>query len=841
MSVEWTLRPGISGWQSGMSAGVLLLALAGFQPAEACGPDFPNWLLSEGDQAVLVAPQGDFAAELARMNLARPRVHAIAPKIPGAYSAQSLEADLADLRRALKQAGTPDPAATIVCSEHQRQRELINDWIDARRAWKESHPNEGGLSADSSQPAGPVFPSVMVVEGLPNEFADYFEGFIAWHNPAIPDKQAARTAWERLFARPEAQRRYRSTWAAFMLGKSWEETAPEKALTYFKEVRDLARQGYHDSLGLAAASLGLEAKVYLQQKNYRAAIETYLQQMAAGDPTATNSLATAAEKALASGSDLLRSLAKNLQTQKVITAFVISRPLDSALYSSTSADQTAGTEAVRSPTACWLQAAEEAEIRDMDSAEAWALAAYRADHMEQASRWIRRARNSPLTQWLQAKLLLRAGKLQSAATLLARIAPLFPIIHEGTNAPAPADRKDTLTVSGDAYAYWRTSAERQFHGELGVLQLSRGEYVEALDSLLNAGFWMDAAYVAERVLTLDELKNYVDRFWPAATADQEAQERKQWGASDVSPVLLREQIRYLLARRLTRESQGDQARDYYPAIWLSAFDQLMIGLSAGWDESAQPAERAAALFRAALITRTNGMELIGTEVAPDWHYDLGAYDYGVTGEDRGSNALAVVVRPSQDELRRNAQHHPDPNVRFQYRYQAALLAWEAAKLLPDNHDQTAFILWQGGCFLKSRDPQTADLFYKALVHRNRKTALGAEADRQRWFPQLDENGNLVPKKDKAPEPEQSPEVQEIEQSSPAAEPLLTVPVPSPVESAGIRGYEYAVRVGDSLASIARGFTTAGVPVTAESILLANPEIDPERIRVGQKILILAER
>jgi len=47
-----------------------------------------------------------------------------------------------------------------------------------------------------------------------------------------------------------------------------------------------------------AKSLGLEARTYLQQENYETAIETYLAQMASGDPTATNSLATAAAKAL---------------------------------------------------------------------------------------------------------------------------------------------------------------------------------------------------------------------------------------------------------------------------------------------------------------------------------------------------------------------------------------------------------------------------------------------------------------------------------------------------------------------------------------------------------------
>jgi tetratricopeptide (TPR) repeat protein len=681
---------------------------------------------------VLVAPTGNFAAELARINLAGARVRAIPPEPAGKhltqteYFVQSEAAELADLRRALKQGNVPEAEASRICREHQRQRRHLAELTEM--AWI---PNGSVPHVDREQvPSTPV--SLEVVNGLPPEFADYFQGFIAWQHPALTDRQAARVDWERVLARPESERRYKSTWAAFMLGKSWEKDDPEKAISYFKQVRQLARQGFHDTLGLAAASLGLEARVYLQQTNYGAAIEMYLEQMASGDPTATNSLAFAAEMALGNGLDSVRPLAKNPRTRKVITACVISRRLNEFVFT---ADQ-AG--APQSPTGNWLLAVEEAGIKDMDSAEALALAAYRVNDMDTAGRWINRAPSSPLCQWLQAKILLRAGNLPKAAAFLARIAPLFPIIHEGTNGPVPLDRKDTLTVGTNPR--FRMSAERQVHGELGVLRLARGEYAQALDSLLNAGFWMDAAYVAERVLTLEELQAYVDRFWPPATPDQTAEQQQSIG--EVCPTRLREQIRYLLARRLTRELHGERARPYYPTAWVGAFDQLAATLRVGWNQASPAAERAQALFQAALITRTNGMELIGTEVAPDWHYHLGAYEEGVTGEARGSDRFAEVVRPSNDELRRNAEHHADPELRFHYRYQAASLAWEAARLLPDNTDRTAFILWQGGSFLRNRDPQFADLFYKALVSRNRKTLLGAEADRQRWFPTLDRDGKI---------------------------------------------------------------------------------------------------
>ncbi len=47
--------------------------------------------------------------------------------------------------------------------------------------------------------------------------------------------------------------------------------------------------------------------------------------------------------------------------------------------------------------------------------------------------------------------------------------------------------------------------------------MSRGDYADALQSLLEAGsdHWLDAAYVAERVLTLDELTGFANRHVPS--------------------------------------------------------------------------------------------------------------------------------------------------------------------------------------------------------------------------------------------------------------------------------------------------------------------------------------
>lgn len=818
----------------------------GFQvaPVQACGPEFPNNLLSGGDAAVLIAPQASFARELVRMKLVPSRFQA--SETTNSFATEATIAELADLASALKKSELASPQCAELQTNLAVLRARLETFIEGMNASENSRSwtyDEQGRRLSEASIAPPEFPTFMIPEHLPAEFADYLEGALAWHNPALPDKGLARQAWQRLLDRPPAERRYKSTWAAFMLGKSLEQDDPASAIRYFQQVRELAQKGFKDSLGLAAASLGLEAHVELRQKHFEKAISLYLDQLATGDSSSTNSLRVAAGEALAAGPVKLRSLAKNPRTQRIITAYVISQPLDELGSDSETSENSNSSRTIRN----WLAAVEAAEVRDVESAEELALAAYRANEMDLATRWLKRAPQSPVAQWLQAKLLLRAGKLNEAAAILAKVAQTFPVAPLQTNDVPPLALKDTLYIVNWGAWLNRMPIERQVLGELGVLRLTRREYVQALDALLNAGFWMDAAYVAERVLNLDELKDYVDAHWPTVSAAQAAEEEQKYPLDELCPAKLRSQIRYLLARRLTRAFRSGEARAYYPSQCLEQFDELVRALNVGWDETQPRDSRASAFFEAAVLTRTNGMELIGTEVAPDWHIHDGTFDDGVTAEDRATNENAAVVVASADELQRNEAHHADPELRFHYRYQAAALAWEAAKLMPNNSDDTARVLYTAGSWLKYRDPHTADLFYKALVRRNRKTALGAEADRERWFPQLDSNGNVVirtPAKIQTElvtpdEPASSPD--DANKGAETAEALMTDGADSQEHDAASdesgKHYVYTVQKGDSLAAIVQALAALGSDASIADILHANPRLDPAKLLVGQKLLI----
>ncbi len=819
-----------------------LLAVVGFPAVRACGPNFPNFLLEDADRSALVAPEARFDDELERMHLVT-TAHRAQPT-PN-HPQQTLETELADLRAALQKSGMPQPECEDIIGRHSAERQKIVP----------IPVSDPGVSADKS-PFAPgdafvLWPdparisrlesvSPQVVAGLPGEFADYFRGSIAWHRGDVP---TARNDWLALLRRPALERPFKSTWAAFMLGKSWEEDDRAQAIAYFRSVRELAGQGFADSSGLAAASLGWEARLHWRDGRFTEATDLYLEQAAAGDRIAYLSLRFVGSEALNRGNEVLKPMARHPRAQRVVTAYVISGgfrkpPIDIdgpvkdaaiRILEKASAKvpglptPTPAWHHFREPVLLWLDAVEKAGVIDVDSADQLALAAYQAGQMEVARRWLDRAPRTAAARWLQAKLLLRDGKVDEAAALLASVARLFPVeppMSSRTNAPSKSRLIDNLYVNAGQFLDYQTvSVAEQTRAETGLFQLSRRQYTEALDALLHSSpdYWMDAAYVAERVLKLDELQVYVDRHWPAVATQAKLKTQDRDTGSPARDTTTSERIRYLLGRRLARLHRFDEARVYFPENLLPVYDQL----AAGWRDSRKTdspmAGRAGNLLQAAQVTRQYGLELIGTEVEPDWRIHEGNFQEGVTVAARermqSSNHLAAAT----EEIERAHSHGVEPDVRWHYRQQAAVLAWEAgqllrdapgsgqspmeraaalfaaakfthdhdiglmharrtsatnrmtsptpavatssdvlwqggftsaalaweaARLIPDNSDETARILCMGGTWIKVVDPQAADLLYKALVRRCRRTAIGAEADRLRWFPRLDGDGLL---------------------------------------------------------------------------------------------------
>jgi hypothetical protein len=793
-----------TGWQPALRWGIAAVVMIAACSSLACGPWFPNNMLDRGDAAVLVAPIADFYGELDRIPANPTSVRAVV-STPNSYTEDTLQAELADLRAALKASGKSSNEVERIVLSHAEQRAKMQKFSDTFTEWKSTAPVEvvdGEFKRGAPLELPPAFPSPAVVDGLPGEFADYFRGAIAWSNPNASDKSAARTEWEHLLNRTPEERHYKSTWAAYMLGRSWEAEDPRKAREYYQQVRALAAQGFADTSGLAAASIGWEARLALKENKFDTALDLYLQQYVAGSAGAAESLMFSVAKIVDIGPKAMAPLVQNPQARRLITAYLISRhPYD---------DDAAG---VRESAKAWLEIVEQANIKDVESAEEFALAAYQADDMDAAIRWVNRAGNSPTAQWLTAKLLLRAGKVERATQILSQVVNSFPAAFSTNDATSLGDSL-FIVNRGEGE---RVAPGRYILGELGALRLSRREYVQALDLLLRGDFTTDADYVADRVLTTDELKSYVDASWPAIPPSSD----KSKSEAEIQIEVTTAHIRHLLARRLTRESHGLEARPYFPEEWLPAYERLMAALNDGWNESLPGEQRAASLRAAAYIARTNGMELMATEADPDWHSSDGEFGWRFQFNYRCTNEESTVVAVSAEELKRDDESKPEPDKRFHYRYQAATLAWEAAKFMPNNSDDTARLLCDAGSWLKAQDPDAADLFYKALVLRCRKTDIGAEADEIRWFPTFDGDGNVVRTRLETLE---LPTAQELSD----ARAISRYPIP---------GKYFLMQDGDHIRYVASAVKRLGFSLTAKDIFAANPAIRPDDNITGRLIYV----
>jgi hypothetical protein len=645
-----------------------------------------------------------------------------------------------------------------------------------------SNERDRARPAENSDQSDDAEPDAVVPAGLPGEFEDYFRGARAWTDG---DTNAAVTFWVKLLDRPAGERQFKSSWAAFMLGKALMTADADLATAYFRQVRALAREGFADSLGLAASSLGWEAKVYYDQGKFFPATELYLEQAATGDDSAVESLRWAAARIIKQGGPTLEQAAKHPKVQRVITAYLLQERISVANEDSSGAF---GFTPERPAIERWLAAVESTRVKDVAAAEQLALAAYRCGDVNRARRWLKVAKETPVGQWLQAKLLLRDGKLDQAAAMLARASHSFPLAPSDVADAKNSPFQESLYTDNSGYS--RTASD-QVWGELGVLRLARREYTEGLDALLRAGFWDDAAYVAERVLTLDELRNFVDRSWSDDPElqrpgdDEELSEKQRQYRRRLADT--RESVRHLLARRLTRASRGAEARSYFSTELLPHYEALMKALDAAHDESRPAEERAQHLIAAGRIARFQGMQLLATELEPDYAIHGGSYQFGVTPASRmqtrkdvdSSNAekeVSQVLHASEDEIRRTTGEPADPPLRFHYRYVAAELGWMAAQFLPDDSDEKAVALCQSGSWIKHLNPLAADRFYKQLVRKCRNTAIGQWADYIRWFPLLDEDGNLRSKQPEPPrrEPSRAPV---IEESTPEAGPVTAEPAP----------------------------------------------------------------
>ena len=163
-----------------------------------------------------------------------------------------------------------------------------------------------------------------------------------------------------------------------MIGKALLKSDPGEAVNWFGRTRELASDGFADSIGLAASSLGWEARAELNRGDYARAMELYVAQAPTGAPTAIASLRIVCGRIVSSEPNVLEAVARSASARRVLTAYIVSH-IKSWQYKSESL-----SKLVRQ----WLDAAESADVDSFKEADRLALVAYNLGEMELTARWL---------------------------------------------------------------------------------------------------------------------------------------------------------------------------------------------------------------------------------------------------------------------------------------------------------------------------------------------------------------------------------------------------------------------------------------------------------------------
>ena len=615
--------------------------------ALACGPDFPMRLLDNRGQSLAELPEGNFNFEVNRLG------HAIAGLKHVTQAVNSMEAtDYAEQRSQAEQAG--------LTAEQQALVQQLRDLTDARRVEVEG-------------------------ESLPAELKFYLAGAVAF---AGGDHGLAAEYFQKVLALPADQRPLRSTWAAYSLGRalfamSSEAGAGPDALAQsrqaFEQTRKLSIDGFNDPLELGVASLGEQARVARTEGDWNSAIELYATQNLQGSAVGYTSLKLLMADLSAMPDDQLAELLKGKPVQQLITASLISR------LGWSFGDQPPNEQKL-------IKLLQSSTRGTLDNADRLAAVNYQQGDYTSAKAFLEHAGDGGLAWWLRAKLAVREGDKSAAAAAYAKAAQAFPQNESWGERRTPD------------YDYETLQPKCRVDGESAILALQRGDYLQAFDQLYRSNdiYWFDAATVAERVLTVDELKHYVDTQVPAPPP------LTQQDRDNYVPLPVAAKLRNLLGRRLLREGHYEQAPAYFDNDGLRHKARLYGQQRLAADSAWWPTRRAAALFNAAWTAREWGMDILGYEMAPDYATFGGNYSLE-------NSELKVGPLVAEDEVRRQQASAAKPDQRYHYRFVATALASRAADNLPHTSQAFAAVLCEAAGWNSSLEEQSA-LYQRYVQH-----------------------------------------------------------------------------------------------------------------------------
>lgn len=723
----------------------------------ACGPFFPESALVP-PRGILQPPLFHFQGELNQI----PLPPDILPTHPPGSPAYTLDLEMAEMEQIV--ADMPDRDAWL-----QRYRALRRAMLYAGDSSEHSMRQEDSTAAVNWSKAKRDLAEVTAP--LPEDVRLYLQGAAARldANDLVSDDplKAAREFWRRLLALPAEQRTHRSTWAAWMLFR----TSPhDEQGRWLAETRKLARAGFKDCL-----HLGIEATYILGRAGSDYAEKSEVTSADWKRAAMLRALLghSRAEDRLRHDRRLLTDWSADFAREVVADDFLRRVQL---LQLIESMESRGGWEQgfQRTPSQDddlprWLDSFENAGLKDQQEAVLLAWISYNGARFEDARRWLALAPADDVNALaLRGKLAAMRGDRRGAQAHLTRMAARLPTPELGARSTWEQDRDyEWFPLTTANYAAVRI---HKLLGDCAVAQVARNDFAGALQTFLRTDYWHDTAYVAERLLSVEELltlsrvgrlprlekMSVPDATPPPSPLRIGFLEEKYGGWAQPEGM---ERFTYLVARRLAREGFIKDACKLLPVDLERALLRFDAEMRRSKNARLSSADRAQALWTAAQIERRLGMELFGFEAAPDFTLVGGSFELTSFHEWRQAAlwrdswtsepqtpTQALIFKPvlpaTADELWCARHYGPRHEERFHYRYIAADLAWRAAGFMPHDTEENARVLAIAGGWLKNRDPKSADRFYKALVSRNPSIPLAQAADQKRWFPAIDWNFDL---------------------------------------------------------------------------------------------------
>ncbi|AHG20477.1 hypothetical protein Z042_13190 [Chania multitudinisentens RB-25] len=628
----------------------------------ACGPDFPNRLLLDRHNTLLYMPEGNFAFETHRLL-------AVDPQLP------------------LWKAPPPETAPKPMPQSPQERM------IGQMRA---SKTIEEANAVDT--------------QGLPEAARLYTLGAVAF---AAEDPRATEY-FQQVLDLPAAEQGDWRLRALYSLGRiemddrgtpenTYGSTAPavqhpekaqlDKAITTFQQVIDQVKSGAADPDQLALSSLGQQARIHLWQGEIAQAARLYAQQAAQGDSDGSLSLQYVSSYLI--NPEHLNALKQAIHdplVQQLVTIELFARSSNLQMSDGTGESAKQSIERI-------LTLLNESVESGFAGSDRLAALAYRSGQYPMAASLLKNAGDSGLAWWLRAKMALRDGNVEVATAAYAKAAAAFPTDEDW------GQQRD------DDYVPEVIMPDCRIAGEQAILALNRGDYLQAMELMYRGkdNYWADIADIAERVLTIDELKSFVDKhapavpLQPAKPGEYNYQQRQ------------RSQLRELLARRMMRAGRYQEAVNYFDLPdSRQAAQEFIAQLKAAQDKAGSKEVRAKAYYQAAVLLREQGLEFTGYEMTPD--YAIYGAGYSYLGDAFDTRDLQHKSWISAAEAARAAKSLPAVDDRFlHYRWQAVALAKKAADLLPAKSQAYAAVLCNAASWVIARDAKTGRALYQRYI------------------------------------------------------------------------------------------------------------------------------